>query len=105
MAETTRLNVHNLSSDAPRPRSLDQRVGLAIHWALSHHGMPVSDKDRLRLKQPVEGLARSFQRELAHLGLKLVWADGSDLAEAQLGASDGAAEEAGKPARPTRKPR
>jgi hypothetical protein len=69
--------LYNVNEIPPRP--LDLRVGLAIHWALCKHDMPVSDGDRKRLKMPVEGLARTLQREFGHVGLKLVWEDGSAL--------------------------
>jgi hypothetical protein len=71
------------SKFALKPRPLDLRVGLAIHWALCKHDMPVSDADRQKLKRTVKGLATTLQRELGHHGLKLVWEDGSPLKQEQ----------------------
>jgi hypothetical protein len=55
------------------PRTLDQRVGLAIHWALSKHDdRENTDLQRAALKRPTQGLAETLQQELAQVGLKLI---------------------------------
>jgi hypothetical protein len=57
------------------PRTLDERVYLAIRWS-RHNDDPVQTR--------YKGLAKRFIRELEHVGLKLIWRDGSELTEAQL---------------------
>ena len=57
------------------PRTLNERLRLAIRWSRYYHTV---DQD------PDGELSREFIRHLGHLGLKLVWKDGSDLTPAQL---------------------
>ena len=57
------------AKDIP-PRTLNERLRLAIRWCRDYHA---ADDD-------LNGeLAAELVRHLAHLGLKLVWQDGSDL--------------------------
>jgi hypothetical protein len=65
----------NIDPSRIPPRTLDERVYLAIRW--SRHG---ADPVQTRYK----GMAKRFVRELEHVGLKLVLLDGSELTEAQL---------------------
>jgi len=65
----------NIDPSKIPPRTLDERVYLAIRWS-RHDEDPVATR--------YVGLAKRFARELGHVGLKLVWQDGSELTEAQL---------------------
>jgi hypothetical protein len=66
----------------PPPRPLDLRIGLAMHWTMCKADCETTDQQRQRLKsygRKRQGIARILQRELGHVGLKLVWQDGSEI--------------------------
>lgn len=52
----------------PPPRPIELRIRLAIYWAL---------QGALRKDELPDDLSPRFIRELQHVGLKLVWEDGS----------------------------
>jgi hypothetical protein len=50
------------------PRTLNERLRLAIRWSRDHH-TDIDSKE----------LAAEFARHLTFLGLKLVWTDGTEI--------------------------
>ena len=57
------------------PRTLNERLRLAIRWSRDYHD---------KVDDPDGELAAKFVRHLGHLGLKLVWRDGPDLTPEQI---------------------
>jgi hypothetical protein len=63
----------NIAPTKIPPRTLDERLHMAIHWSLSRQQAG---------NDPYMGFAAKFVRELGHVGLKLIWEDGGELAKA-----------------------
>lgn len=57
------------TADIP-PRTLNERLRLAIRWCRDYHD---------KADDPADELAAELIRHLGHVGLKLVWTDGREL--------------------------
>ena len=79
--------VANVDPTKIPPRTLGERLRLAIRWSLSRRDAEAD---------PHTGFARRFVRELDYVGLKLVWKDGAELTEAQLADKVGCSDEDGR---------
>jgi hypothetical protein len=64
----------------PPPRTLTERLRLAIRWCRDYHA---------KEDDPGDELAGEMIRHLDHLGLKLVWKDGAAITPAQLSRKEG----------------
>jgi hypothetical protein len=76
--ERDEIEIHNAGDIALKqipPRTLNERLRLAIRWCRAYHR---------EANDPNDELAQEFIWHLGHMGLKLVCSDGSDLKPEQI---------------------